>query len=722
MKRRDIIYLFAIIVLLFSIIFINYTGAVPNIEFISPTPNEGIEIINTSTGINASIRESNLSEFKFNWNGINHTFYDDSLILMMNFDNISALGENNTRVFDASGRGNNGTLKGSATWTTLGRYNGAIIFDGNGDYVNISTSQDFNFSNKNWTMSMWINPSFSVGYQALLVKRLSAFSQNDWGLWAHDTNSTEFIYGNNKIIKVGAAANNSEWSQLVLTKTTENVTTISFTNNSNLINTTDNDGLAYNGTDLFLTLDANISRYNLSGSLLSSSTSARCGFNSLNYGGAFYKDNFIYTIIGNSAPPWEVYVLKIDPADFSCDQFWNVTASLSYLGNAIFYMNGSWFIGETGIPSIATKKIIRFNDNFEKLDVAITYPGHENVGFQDATVYHNKAYVTDHSGNIYVLSYQSDGTLKEEYKLVVSTGNTYMEGITTVGDTFFIFEADQDKIKNCSLNENTVEGGRLRMYINNIPQDSHPISDSLNYSTNNLFVGAGNNPTGSHYYNGTIDEVRIYNRTLSADEVRMQYYSNLQKFNGTQWYFYNNITNLTDGTYTYYGLAKDNSGNYNSSEIRTLTFINCAESWSCTDWSSCLAGTQTRTCTDVDACGTITSKPAESQNCKGSSCSYKWDCTNWSECFSSGEQTRNCTNVGTCPDIFKTPTAKQNCNYTAQETEFNEEENEQEIGWLEGVFQNRIIIYPVIAIIIFSVIFYFRRVILRRRKGLAENQ
>ena len=41
----------------------------------------------------------------------------------------------------------------------------------------------------------------------------------------------------------------------------------------------------------------------------------------------------------------------------------------------------------------------------------------------------------------------------------------------------------------------------------------------------------------------------------------------------------------------------------------------CTESWSCTDWSSCSGGTQTRTCTDANNCGTTVNKPAESRSC-----------------------------------------------------------------------------------------------------------
>ncbi len=41
----------------------------------------------------------------------------------------------------------------------------------------------------------------------------------------------------------------------------------------------------------------------------------------------------------------------------------------------------------------------------------------------------------------------------------------------------------------------------------------------------------------------------------------------------------------------------------------------CTEDWSCTEWSMCVNGEQTRTCTDANACGTTENKPAETQEC-----------------------------------------------------------------------------------------------------------
>ena len=74
---------------------------------------------------------------------------------------------------------------------------------------------------------------------------------------------------------------------------------------------------------------------------------------------------------------------------------------------------------------------------------------------------------------------------------------------------------------------------------------------------------------------GSIDEVRVWNRSLSANEIYENYISNLQKFNSTQWYLYvnqtKNITSpLENGTYTYQVFATNSSGSLNFSEVRYI--------------------------------------------------------------------------------------------------------------------------------------------------------
>jgi len=56
----------------------------------------------------------------------------------------------------------------------------------------------------------------------------------------------------------------------------------------------------------------------------------------------------------------------------------------------------------------------------------------------------------------------------------------------------------------------------LTIYLDGLPKQSWTVS-SVGTSTNPLFLGKR---TDGLYFNGTIDDVRIYNRSLSADEVK----------------------------------------------------------------------------------------------------------------------------------------------------------------------------------------------------------
>lgn len=55
-------------------------------------------------------------------------------------------------------------------------------------------------------------------------------------------------------------------------------------------------------------------------------------------------------------------------------------------------------------------------------------------------------------------------------------------------------------------------------------------------------------------------------------------------------------------------------GGYGGSTGTTTPAI-CSSNWSCSDWSSCVNGIQTRSCTDTKNCGTTENRPALSQSC-----------------------------------------------------------------------------------------------------------
>lgn len=57
------------------------------------------------------------------------------------------------------------------------------------------------------------------------------------------------------------------------------------------------------------------------------------------------------------------------------------------------------------------------------------------------------------------------------------------------------------------------------------------------------------------------------------------------------------------------------SGDDDDEEEENPEEVTCTEDWICTDWTECVNGKQTRTCADVNRCGTTEDKPELMQSC-----------------------------------------------------------------------------------------------------------
>jgi hypothetical protein len=170
-----------------------------NISFVNPTPPNDTTTTNTSIIINVSLlNASDLTNVIFNWNKTNYSIFDESLVLMYNFNNVSSLGENDSLVVDVSGYGNNGTVVG-ATWNASGRYGGAYEFDGINNQINIGTSvnNEINISNR-VTIAAWVKSNIDDFSSGHLVIAGSAFENNiPFYLFVETTNRPRFTVRNN---------------------------------------------------------------------------------------------------------------------------------------------------------------------------------------------------------------------------------------------------------------------------------------------------------------------------------------------------------------------------------------------------------------------------------------------------------------------------------------------------------------------------------------------
>ncbi|PIN77061.1 hypothetical protein COV15_03235 [Candidatus Woesearchaeota archaeon CG10_big_fil_rev_8_21_14_0_10_34_12] len=108
----------------------------PQFVFNSPSPANGTGVSGEFM-INLSLTETNLGNITYNWNGTNYSFFADSLDLMLNFDNSSLLGENDSYVVDFSSRKGNGSVIG-AVWNSSGKYGGGFEFNGVNNSINVN--------------------------------------------------------------------------------------------------------------------------------------------------------------------------------------------------------------------------------------------------------------------------------------------------------------------------------------------------------------------------------------------------------------------------------------------------------------------------------------------------------------------------------------------------------------------------------------------------------
>jgi hypothetical protein len=66
----------------------------------------------------------------------------------------------------------------------------------------------------------------------------------------------------------------------------------------------------------------------------------------------------------------------------------------------------------------------------------------------------------------------------------------------------------------------TYDGAALRLYVNGTQVATRTVSGAIQASTNPLWIG-GNSPYGE-YFQGLIDEARVYNRALTATDIKPQ--------------------------------------------------------------------------------------------------------------------------------------------------------------------------------------------------------
>jgi hypothetical protein len=134
------------------------------------------------------------------------------LVAAFNFDEGSGL-----KVNDVSGNANHGTISG-ATWTSLGRYGKALVFDGVNDWVSINDSPSLDLTTR-MTLEAWVYPTVTpTGWRTVIQKEQSGGAV--YYLHANsDQNrpATGVYIGGEKILYGGTRLVTNTWKHLATT-------------------------------------------------------------------------------------------------------------------------------------------------------------------------------------------------------------------------------------------------------------------------------------------------------------------------------------------------------------------------------------------------------------------------------------------------------------------------------------------------------------------------
>jgi hypothetical protein len=433
---------------------------------------------------------------------------------------------NGNTTYDNSGNGNNGILgDGNATyrpaWFNLGKYGGSLNFDGDNDYLSIDHKPYFALPP--FTAEAWVKfdqlPSVSGKYENFLTKKNSSSPYDTWMVYGDnypsnqdhisfgvvDNSGTGFYVTSDSTVSAGTwyhvvAMLDSNYSMNLYINGIKQLST----DNSGSIHNSDSDfyiGVQYFDGSQFNGLIDEVKFYNYirtQKQILEDMNSDAPGlYPVLNLSfdegyGATAHDSTIYGNNGTLNP-------GISGSNTATSAMWTRDGKF---GKAIE------FDGTDDYVEIADNSVFDVTD--EVTLAAWVYP----VGFDNS--YENS--IVSKAGNgsygVYNLHYK---TTSKGFRFEINDGASHT-----------LFESKPSTaLKTWYHVVGIYDGSMMKLYINGQLSNTAELSTSINTNNEPLRVGK-QYWFGSQYsyWNGLIDEVKIYPYALTEDEIKQDYNQN----------------------------------------------------------------------------------------------------------------------------------------------------------------------------------------------------
>jgi hypothetical protein len=570
------------------------------LAFTSPTEANGSSVARNYVYANVSITATNLTDYLFNWNGTNQSVYDRNLSLSLGLDSNAAIGESSSRVTDVSRYAVNcSQMNASASG---GVYRGALRFSGPDSYVICGNSSALGIS-RNMSIEAWIKSdgvtfwayrqvsvvsSLNLSdYQLRLVVPYSSYMRSDYG-------DVRIFDSDNAVLKYWLESYNSSaavfWVKVPNIPAGQKTLNIYYGDQS--LSSLSNGSLVF---DFFEDFENYSAGQNLNGvknwsanagNITASTKFSSSGSKSGNWQlgipaggqGAFCEfgqktSDFIleYSYLRDL---YGCIFGTIDQTNWGSSTLYNLNRSLYYRnssgGDTLItnsLNNGTWY-RFTEIHHPASKKYdLKINEGAIYSSSNRTYNRQENPRYFK---------ILSATGDEVVMSVYFDDLRIRKYAAsepVATVGSENLPGISTAG-----FQIGMNSVYAYSIVKNQTAAQVINASVS--PGWNH-IAETYNGSLQSLYVNgklvSSKRFTGNLYtpstalyiknmFNTTIDEVKVYNRSLTGSEVQRNYRTFFGKYDQTTWGFYITVDNLSAGRYSYYGWANDSAGkNYTDS-------------------------------------------------------------------------------------------------------------------------------------------------------------
>ncbi|MFA6315751.1 MAG: LamG-like jellyroll fold domain-containing protein, partial [Candidatus Paceibacterota bacterium] len=589
-----------------------YDGTAPTVTFVQPTKDNNSFININNTFINATSSEDNVSM----------TLVDTSLVLGFHLEQ----GSNNSKAEDYSQYGNNGSCTGNACPNyTTGKFGNGLQFDGTNDNMSVESSSSLNITG-GMTLAAWVYKT-SSGNGYVIAKRTNTYQGYNLFIQTNNLSIVDANGGTIRDLKMTIPLNNWHHAAIVINSSGTGATpyldgiagtTIAIPvfskNNVHLMIGNREEGSS--ATEFNGTIDeAEVYNRPLSGLEISSKYNSSIG-NYRQFETArtdIPEGNYTYRIeaidMAGNLGQSETRIITSDtthpgisfvaptPSNNTVNNtdwlYVNVTTSDTNNLSSFIDFNRSlvaWyrFNNETGENSTFVKDWSNFGNN--GTCSGNTCPNTTTAGaFGSAKVFDGTddsidlgpSPITNITGKITVEAWIKPEITSGEENTIASKSSSLIdvEGwnfyIDYVYSTGGIGATMYPYCGGYGNNANITGDGKWHYaaFTNNPTGDITVYLDGkIVYNGTgctalepvaNTYIGS--EPIWGWKLNGSIDEVKIWNRVLSYQELNASYNTGLYKLK-------NNFTGLSNGTYNYTAYTQDLAGNMNQTGIQMYSF------------------------------------------------------------------------------------------------------------------------------------------------------